>query len=323
MLGTAFATEPLPPGMIRAENLVKRFSGITALDGVSFRVAPGEILGFLGPNGAGKSTALRLLSGWLPPTSGSASVNGFDLVQDSLRARAAIGYLPENFAAPIEMRVGEYLCYRAELKGLRPAAARSRARQAASEFALEPRWQQNFGTLSKGFCQRVGLADALLADPPALLLDEPFTGLDPVQRQEFKQILAALARRGKAILFSSHVLPEVQDLVSRVLILHRGRAAAAGTLVELQDRLRSGSPLRIQAAGAGAAARILPIAAAHGYELAGEQSDGGLLLRAGDPAQRPALFRALAAAGVDVLEFHTQEPDLEQLFLLLVQEQPS
>jgi ABC-2 type transport system ATP-binding protein len=307
--------------MIRAENLVKRFSGITALDGVSFSVAPGEILGFLGPNGAGKSTALRLLSGWMPPTSGTASINGFDLVQDSLLARAAIGYLPENFSAPIDMRVGEYLSYRAELKGLRPAAARNRAQEAASEFALADRWRQSFGTLSKGYRQRVGLADALLADPPALLLDEPFTGLDPVQRQEFKKALHSLAQRGKAILFSSHVLPEVQDLVSRVLILHRGRAAAAGTLTELQERLRSASPLRIQAAGPNSAAAISAIAAHHGFHLLQAQADGSLLLRADDPAQRPALLRALAAANVEILEFHTPEPDLEQLFLLLVREE--
>lgn len=304
--------------MIRAVNLVKRFSGITALDGVSFTVEPGEVLGFLGPNGAGKSTALRLLSGWLPPTSGTASINGFDLVHDSLRARAATGYLPENFSAPVEMRVGEYLSYRAELKGLRPAAARMRARETASEFALEERWRQNFGSLSKGFRQRVGLADALLADPPALLLDEPFTGLDPVQRQEFKATLQTLARRGKAILFSSHVLPEVEDLVSRVLILHHGRAAAAGTLAELQHRLRSGSPLRIQAGTAGATARIAEVASGFGFRLVSEQADGGLLLQADDGSQRPALFRALAAAGLDVLEFHTQNPDLEQMFLLLV-----
>lgn len=306
--------------MIRAENLVKRFSGITALDGVSFGVAPGEILGFLGPNGAGKSTTLRLLSGWLPPTSGRASIHGFDLVQDSLRARAAVGYLPENFSAPVEMRVGEYLRYRAELKGLRPAEARRRARETASEFALADRWLQNFGTLSKGFRQRVGLADALLADPPALLLDEPFTGLDPLQRQEFKLALQALAARGKAIIFSSHVLPEVQDLVTRVLILHRGRAAAAGTLVELQERLRSGSPLRIQALRPADSGRIVELAGAHGFQLLSRQPDGSLLLRSEDAAQRPALFRALAASGADVLEFHTQEPDLEQMFLLLVRE---
>ncbi len=305
--------------MIRAEQLVKRFGAVPALDGVSFAVAPGEILGFLGPNGAGKSTALRILSGWLPPTRGRAAIAGHDLVTASLRARASVGYLPENFAAPTEMRVGEYLRYRAELKGMPPPAARARAAAAAQEFGLGERWRQPFGTLSKGFRQRVGLADALLADPPALLLDEPFSGLDPIQRQEFKQILRDLARRGKAILFSSHVLPEVQDLVSRVLILHQGRAAAAGTLAELQQRLRASAPLRVLPAAPADAEALRALASAHGFALLREDPDGAVLLNAGPVANRPALLRALAARGVEILEFHTLQPDLEQIFLLLLQ----
>lgn len=307
--------------MIRAEHLVKRFGDLLALDGVSLEVRPGEILGFLGPNGAGKSTTIRILSGWLPPSSGKASVAGHDLVADSLAARRAVGYLPENFAAPHELRVGEYLAYRAELKGARPRQARERARAVAGEFALADRWRQPFGTLSKGFRQRVGLADALLADPPALLLDEPFSGLDPVQRQEFREALRGLAARGKAILFSSHVLPEVRDLASRLLVLHRGRCAAAGTLDELQSRLQRGAPLRVLARGVQAGERVATIASAHGYERERvEAATGAVLLRAGPAADRAALFRALAAGGCAVEEFHTEAPDLEQLFLLLVRE---
>ncbi len=304
--------------MIRAEQLVKRYGAVPALDGVSFEVRPGEILGFLGPNGAGKSTTLRILSGWLPPSSGRASIGGFDLVRDSIRARAAVGYLPEQFTAPPEMRVGEYLCYRAELKGRAPRAARARARAAAAADGLDDRWRQPCGALSKGFRQRVGLADALLADPPALLLDEPFSGLDPVQRQDFRAILRSLAQRGKAIIFSSHVLPEVQDLAARVLILHRGRAAGAGTLAELQQHLRRAAPLRVQAA---LPAEVLDAAAAaHGFRFAAAEDAGGARLYAAEPgADRAGLFRALAASGGEVLEFHTQAPDLEQIFLLLVQ----
>ncbi len=307
--------------MIRAEHLVKRFGDLVALDGVTLEVGPGEILGFLGPNGAGKSTTIRILSGWLPPSSGRAAVGGHDLVNDSLAARRAVGYLPEQFAAPQELRVGEYLSYRAELKGARPRIARARSRSVAEEFALTERWRQPFGTLSKGFRQRVGLADALLSDPPALLLDEPFSGLDPVQRQEFRSILRALAARGKAILFSSHVLPEVRDLATRLLVLHRGRCAAAGTLDELQRRLQSGAPLRVLARGEGAAERVRQLAAAHGYALERfESATGAVLLRAESTANRVALFRALAAEACEVEEFHTEAPDLEQLFLLLVRE---
>lgn len=307
--------------MIRAEHLVKRFGGLLALDGVSLEVAAGEILGFLGPNGAGKSTTLRILSGWLPPSSGRASIAGHDLVRASLAARRAVGYLPENFAAPPDLRVGEYLGYRAELKGRAPRAARLRAHEAAAEFGLEPRWRQPFGTLSKGYRQRVGLADALLADPPALLLDEPFSGLDPVQRQEFKEILRRLAAAGKAVLFSSHVLPEVRDLASRLLVLHRGRCAAAGTLAELQRTLSTGAPLRVLARGAGAADRIGALAAPHGFRLERvEAATGAALLRAGTQADRAALFRALAAAELEVEEFATEAPDLEQVFLMLVRE---
>jgi ABC-2 type transport system ATP-binding protein len=248
-------------------------------------------------------------------------VNGHDLVSDSLAARRAVGYLPENFAAPHELRVGEYLAYRAELKGARPRIARARAHAVAAEFGLEDRWRQPFGTLSKGFRQRVGLADALLADPPALLLDEPFSGLDPVQRQEFREALRALAARGKAILFSSHVLPEVRDLATRLLVLHRGRCAAVGTLDELQRRLQSGAPLRVLARGADASARVIALAAVHGYaHERTEAATGAVLFRAGPGADRTALFRALADAGCAVEEFHTEAPDLEQIFLLLVRE---
>ncbi len=307
--------------MIRAEHLVKRFGALVALEGVSFEVAPGEILGFLGPNGAGKTTALRVLSGWLPASAGRASIAGHDLALHSLAARRAVGYLPEHFAAPIDMRVGEYLGYRAELKGARPRTARARARSIAAEFGLEERWRQPFGTLSKGFRQRVGLADALLADPPALLLDEPFSGLDPIQRQEFKEKLRALAARGKAILFSSHVLPEVRDLAARLLVLHRGRCTAAGTLAELQDRLRLIAPLRISARVASGSATLGLLCAAHGYQIERQEpATGALLLRPGATADRAGLFRALAASGVDMDEFHTEAPDLEQIFLMLVQE---
>ncbi|MFQ5749994.1 MAG: ABC transporter ATP-binding protein, partial [Planctomycetota bacterium] len=236
--------------MIFADRLTKRFPTVTALEEVSFRVASGEVLGFLGPNGAGKTTALRILSGFLPPTSGRASVAGLDLLQHSLEARRRVGYLPENFSAPSELRVGEYLRYRAGLKGMPARDRRGRVGELGALLGLQARMRQPFAALSKGYRQRVGLADALLAAPPVLLLDEPFSGLDPLQRQEFRGILGTLAREeGRAILFSSHVLPEVQGLADRVLILHLGRVRAEGTLEELSRDLLPETLLRVVTEG--------------------------------------------------------------------------
>lgn len=307
--------------MIRADRLSKRYGSLRALEGLSFEVAPGEVLGFLGPNGAGKTTALRILASWHPPTSGHAAIAGHDVVQDSLAARRALGYLPEHFTAPHELRVGEYLVYRARLKGLGGRRGRERARALAAELGLAPRWRQPFATLSKGYRQRVGLADALLADPPALVLDEPLSGLDPLQRQEIKALLRGLAARGKAVLLSSHVLPEVEAVADRVLVLDRGRTLALGTLAELRARVRARSPLRVVLAAADpdAVAALEEVAARLGARVeAVPQRPTDFRLHLDDPARRSELFRALGAADLDVVEFHTEEADLEELFLRLV-----
>lgn len=302
--------------MIRAERLSKRFGPLAAVEDLSFEVARGEVLGFLGPNGAGKSTTLRILSGYWPPSSGRASIDGCDLTDRSLAARRRLGYLPEAFAAPPELRVGEYLRFRAGLKGLPRRARGPRIGEVAEQLGLSERLRQPFGALSKGFRQRVGLADALLHRPAALLLDEPFSGLDPLQRVEFRGKLAELARAGHAILFSSHVLPEVDEVADRLLILHRGRCRALGRREELVAAARAEAPWRVQLAG-DATALAAGAGALPGVALL--RAEGAVLwLRLADAPARQGLFLWLARQGVDVLEFRAQEPSLEDLFRRLV-----
>ena len=226
--------------LVEVERVGKVFAAgrgrIAALTDVSFAVERGEVLGLLGANGAGKTTALRILSGYLAPSSGAARIAGLDVGADSLRARAQVGYLPEQVPLPPELRVVEYLRYRAELKGVAP-----REQQAALDLVLQAARlgdvaRRIIGQLSKGYRQRVGLADALLGDPPVLLLDEPTDGLDPHQRREALDGIAALAR-DRAVILSTHVLPEVESICHRLVILARGRVQAQGTLAELRAQL--------------------------------------------------------------------------------------
>lgn len=307
--------------MIRTQKLTKKYGQHLALADLDLAVDPGEILGFLGPNGAGKSTTLRILSGYLPPTSGSCSIAGRDLAKDSLEARRKTGYLPENFVAPHEMRVREYLMFRARLKGQSKQDARAALALLTTRLGLESRLRQPFASLSKGFRQRVGLADALLADPPALLLDEPFSGLDPLQRQEFRDILRGLASEGKAILFSSHVLPEVEEIATRVQILNRGISRAVGTLEELQQLLQREASLllRLVSGNQETIACLQRGSAQFPYRLEVRSPDR-FLLHLEDPNRRPDLFRWLASQDLDLIELRELRPDLDRLFRSLVEE---
>ncbi|MBM3984793.1 MAG: ABC transporter ATP-binding protein, partial [Planctomycetes bacterium] len=219
--------------MILIEHLTRRFHDLVAVDDISLEVAEGQVLGFLGPNGAGKSTTIRILAGFLPASSGRARVAGFDVAEDSLRVRERIGYLPESVPLPPDARVDEYLEFRARLKGV-PAARRPAARERVlQDCGLLPMRRRIIGQLSRGYRQRVGLADALVADPPVLILDEPTGGLDPGQRQEVLDLVAALRGR-RTVLLSSHVLAEVEHTCSRVAIIQRGRIVGQGTKAELE-----------------------------------------------------------------------------------------
>ncbi|MBL8678425.1 MAG: ABC transporter ATP-binding protein [Myxococcales bacterium] len=226
--------------MIVATGLSKRYGSRTAVDGISFEVPRGQIVGFLGPNGAGKSTTLKMVAGFLPPTEGTVTIDGLDAQEDSLAARAKLGYMPETVPVYPELRVEEFLSFRAEIKGVRATGSK---RKKAVERAMEltkitdrARWL--VGELSKGLKQRVALADAIVADPPVLVLDEPTASLDPNQIIDVRELIRSLGGE-HTIVLSTHILPEVEATCSRVIILSKGRVAAQGTMDEIRARLSS------------------------------------------------------------------------------------
>jgi ABC-2 type transport system ATP-binding protein len=219
--------------MIQVENLTKKFGPVCAVNDVTFHVEPNEIVGLLGNNGAGKTTIMRMLTTFLPASSGVAKVNGFDVMTQSMEVRRRIGYLPESIPLYPEMRVNEYLDYRAKLKGVDRKGRQARIDYCLSACRVNEVGRRLLGTLSKGYRQRVGLADAILADPPVLILDEPTDGLDPGQKQETLSMLRELGKN-HTIMLSSHLLTEVEALVQRVIIIRRGVVGLARKLSELE-----------------------------------------------------------------------------------------
>jgi len=226
--------------MIQVENLTKRYAGHAAVSDISFSVARGEIVGLLGPNGAGKSTTMRILSCFLPATSGTVRVGGMDVFSDSEEVRRRIGYMPENNPLHLDMRVAEYLRFRARLKGLGRRRCRERLGIVMEQCGLKDVSRKIIGQLSKGYRQRVGLADALIHEPELIILDEPTIGLDPRQIRSVRQLIKGLAEH-HTVLLSSHILPEVEMTCSRVLILFEGRILAADTPENLQHLMSSNS----------------------------------------------------------------------------------
>jgi ABC-2 type transport system ATP-binding protein len=219
--------------MIQVEHLTKRYAGRVAVDGVSFSVRRGEIVGLLGPNGAGKTTIMRILSCYLPATSGTAYVAGFDVFSEANEVRRRLGYMPENNPLHKEMRVREYLTFRGRLKGLSRARLRERMDVVLEQCGLTDVRRRIIGHLSKGYQQRVGLADALIHEPELIILDEPTIGLDPNQIRAVRQLIKDLGR-DHTVLISTHILPEVEMTCTRVLILHEGKIRAADTTDNLQ-----------------------------------------------------------------------------------------
>jgi ABC-2 type transport system ATP-binding protein len=213
--------------MIQIEGLTKRFGPVTAVAGLSLKVAKGEVLGFLGPNGAGKSTAMRMITGYLAPDAGRAVVCGHDIETDTTAAQAAIGYLPEGAPAYGDMTVRQFLRFIAEVRGYKGAEAKARIAAAVEKTELAPVLEQPIDTLSKGFKRRVGLAQAILHDPPVLILDEPTDGLDPNQKHEVRELIRTMAAE-KAIVISTHILEEVEAVCTRALVIAGGKLLAEG-----------------------------------------------------------------------------------------------
>jgi len=234
--------------MIKVSHLTKRFAGCVAVDDLSFEVTRGEIVGFLGPNGAGKTTTMRILAGFLPASAGQAVVAGHDVLTDSLEVRRRIGYLPENVPLYPEMRVNEYLRFRGRLKGVPRRRLRVRVDEIKERCGLQEVGRRIIGQLSKGFRQRVGLAESLVNDPELLILDEPTIGLDPNQIRQVRDLIKDLARR-HTILLSTHILSEVEVTCRRVLIINRGRIVASDSPENLRALLQSGARITAEIAG--------------------------------------------------------------------------
>jgi ABC-2 type transport system ATP-binding protein len=267
--------------MIRIENLVKTFGAKRAVDGISFDVARGEVLGFLGPNGAGKSTTMRMVTGFMPPTSGRVTVGGHDVTVSPIEAKRLIGYLPENAAAYTDMTVQGFLRFAAEVRGLSGDARNRAVGRVVERCFLESVLYQSIDTLSKGYRHRTCLAQALIHDPEVLIMDEPTDGLDPNQKHEVRNLIRELGKN-KAIVFSTHILEEVDAACTRAIIIDRGRIVANGTPEELRAMSDLSGAVTLKAQGAtleelsqlgrveelGGAFRIFPADKSKAVELA-------------------------------------------------------
>jgi ABC-2 type transport system ATP-binding protein len=296
--------------LVRLQGLGKSYGDRVALDGLDLELRRGEVLGLLGPNGAGKSTTLRILSGALAPSRGRVRIGGLDLEREPKRAKALLGFLPEQPPLYPELTVDEYLGFCARLRGIGGAAVASAAARSKGRCGLAGSGRRRIGNLSKGYQQRLGIAQAILHDPPLVILDEPTSGLDPNQIRDIRALIAELGRE-RGVILSSHILPEVQGLCSRVAILHRGRKAFEGD----PNAPLAGEPgetLRVALAQSPTVAEIAAIAGVAGCEPLGE---GGFRLRLVAGAERPPIAQALVRWGLR--EFTPERPTLEQLFTRL------
>jgi ABC-2 type transport system ATP-binding protein len=310
--------------VIEVQHLTKRYGRVTAVDDVSFRVERGEILGFLGPNGAGKTTTMRILTGYMPATEGKAIVAGFDVFDQPIEAKRRTGYLPETPPLYPDMTVNEYLQFVAKIKGVLAADRRSRVRMAMERTRIDDMADRLCSKLSKGYRQRVGLAQALIHNPEVLILDEPTAGLDPKQIIETRQLIKELAG-DHTIIISTHILPEVSQTCQRVVIINKGHVVAVDTPDNLTARLRGSETmyLQIDANGADASGVLGRLAGVTrvvesyqrdgvvGYEVESEK---------GHDVRRD-LARAVVTSGWGLLELRPMRMSLEEIFLELTTEE--
>ena len=305
--------------MIEVRDLTKYYGPLQAVNQINFEVAAGEIVGFLGPNGAGKTTTLKMLAGFLAPTSGTARINGFDCVSQSLEVRRSLGYLPENVSIYPELTVGQFLKFAAQAKGVESKDQPAEIRRVMAACGLEEVAGKLVKALSKGFRQRLGLAQALLHQPPVLILDEPTIGLDPSQIVEIRSLIKNL-EGDHTVILSSHILPEVSQLCHRVIIINRGQIVASDTPENLSRQMGRGAiSLTIKGPEAQVTAALQGLPGVARVEGRGE---GRFLVEAGNGQDlRPELARLVVQQGFDLLELKAQEFTLEDVFLNLVTEE--
>ncbi len=310
--------------MISVSHLTRRYGAHVAVDDVSFEIGKGEVVGFLGPNGAGKSTTLRILAGFLGPTSGSVTIAGHDVVTESLEARAHVGYMPESVPLYPEMRVAEYLRFRAELKRVRGASRAAWVDDAMERTGVLSVAHKRIAHLSRGYRQRVGLADAIVARPPIVILDEPTAGLDPNQIREARELVRELGK-DHTVIVSTHILGEVEALATRVLVIHRGKLRAQGKTGDIRAMRAAGAIdlfVRGHVEAAENAVRALDAVARVTAEDEGELTRLHVrFAKSASPEERAkateACVAAVVAAGAGVREVRAAGGSLEEVFAAL------
>ncbi len=309
--------------MIAVEHLTKRYGNVLAVDDVSFTVNKGEILGFLGPNGAGKTTTMRVLTGYIPATEGRAVVAGYDVFDQPIEAKRRTGYLPETPPLYPDMTVREYLMFVATIKGVSGRDRRSRVEQVMARTWVTDMASRSCGKLSKGYRQRVGLAQALIHNPEVLILDEPTAGLDPKQIIETRRLIKELAG-DHTIILSTHILPEVAQTCQRVVIINRGRVVAVDTPSNLTKRLRGSETMYVQVDGERAADARAALERVTGVvrvaPIEGEPSSFEIESESGHDVRRD-LARAVVDGGCGLLELRPMRMSLEEVFLSLTTEE--
>ena len=311
--------------MIEVEGLTKVYGNTTAIDSLTFTVQQGEVVGFLGPNGAGKTTTMRVLSCYMPPTSGTARVGGYDIRTQALDVRRRIGYLPEHVPLYTDLTVTQYLSFVAEAKGLSRLTRRQRVGEAIERCLLQDARGRIIGKLSKGYRQRVGLAQALLGDPPILILDEPTIGLDPKQIIEIRSLIRDMQGE-RTVILSTHILPEVSMVCQRVIIINEGRIVAVDTPETLTRRLQRSTQVLLQIDGPPDQVSVRLREAPGVLQVAMKDGAGALrryLVETDkDRDLRQELARVVCTSGWGLLELRPVDMSLEDIFIRLVTEEP-
>ena len=305
--------------MIEINNLVKRYGDKNAVKGISFTVNDGEVLGFLGPNGAGKTTTMNIITGYLSSTSGTVKVNGHDILEEPELAKKEIGYLPENPPLYNDMTVKEYLSFICDLKVVEKARRKNMLDNIVSMVKISDVYDRLIGNLSKGYKQRVGIAQALVGNPSILILDDPTVGLDPNQIIEIRRLIKALSKN-HSIVISSHILTEIQEIADRVVIINRGKIAAVDTISDLSKRLSGQSKILLTFRGpvADAVTKIRTVKGVSSAisRVANKFSQIEITISANDTSEtRIAIFNLMVREGWPILELRSLDPSLEEIFL--------